>query len=338
MAEPAPIALFGYNRPEHTARAIEALAKNDLARESELNVFCDGAAVPEDETAVGQVREVARRAEGFREVRVVERDRNLGLAQSLISGISETLEREDRIIVLEDDLVTSPHFLRFMNDGLERFAGSEKVLSVCGYRFPVEGSLPDAYFLPGAFCWGWATWRRGWDLYEYDDRRLLEEIDQRDLIYEFDFMGSDPLTKILQQSLFPEKEVDSWALRWMGTACIHGMFGLYPGQSLIQNEGFDGSGRHAGLQEHFSTAMAERPMVVGDIPLALDDDVISRFRDLYRKWRVDLGGSVQDRIYYKLVPLLPEAMEKRLYNAMTRLGMRRREKRRPPPQGHVATD
>lgn len=331
MTVTAPVILFAYNRPEHTARALEALAANDLAPASSLTVFCDGPTSPEDRESVEEVRTVVReKAKGFREVRVVERDRNLGLARSIISGVDETLARHETVIVLEDDLITSRHFLRFVNDGLRKYRDDDRVISVCGYRFPVEGSLPDAYFLPGAFCWGWATWRWEWALFEHDQERLFAEILRRDLIYDFDFQGSDPLTKIFQRSLFPQENVDSWALRWMATACIHRKLALYPGQSLVHNAGFDGTGRHAKFHDRFESPMAKRPMEVADIPVEPSPVAVPKCVKLFRRWHVEEEGTLPVRAYFALARYLPRWVQKPIYTALVRRGIEKRASRRAP--------
>ncbi|TVP48080.1 MAG: glycosyltransferase [Gemmatimonadales bacterium] len=331
MTDPAPVILFAYNRPEHTARALDALAANDLAAASSLTVFCDGPAAPEDRDLVEAVRAVAReKARGFREVRVVERDRNLGLARSIITGVDETLAHHEAVIVVEDDLVTSPHFLQFMNAGLRRYRDDDRVISVCGYRFPVEGALPDSYFLPGAFCWGWGTWRWEWALFEHDQHRAFAEILRRNLVYEFDFQGSDPLTKIFQRSLFPQENVDSWALRWMATACIHGKLALYPGETLVFNGGFDGTGRHAKFNDRFESPMAQRPMEVEEIPVKPSPVAVPKCVNLFRRWHVKEGGTRPVRAYFALARYLPQSVQKAIYTALVRRGIEKRAARKAP--------
>ena len=156
----APIALFCFRRPAHLARVLEALQANTLASASILYLFCDGPRGPQDQLEVDEVRRVARAASGFAKVEVRCLEVNQGLAQSIISGVSEVLKRHGRVIVLEDDLVTSPYFLTFMNEALEKYEDTETVASIHGYLFPVLEHLPETFFIRGADCWGWATWSR----------------------------------------------------------------------------------------------------------------------------------------------------------------------------------
>lgn len=318
---PAPIVLFAYNRPEHTAAALGSLAANDLASRSEITIYCDGPRTPDDESNVRRVREVVRRARGFAAVRVVERPENLGLARSVITGVSELLAVHDRVIVLEDDLVTSPFFLRFMNAALDRYASDDRVISVCGYRYPVPGPLPETFFLPGTFCWGWGTWRRGWALFEADARRALEEIVRRNLIYEFDFRGSYRMTRLLQRTAIGDSRADSWATRWMAAAIIHGKLTLYPGESLVSNIGFDGTGRHAPRDRRYETRLATHCPRVADIPVEVDPDVLRRHRELFASWRA--GRSRLYRYYSRLARVIPAPVEKGIYSAAVRRTLRR---------------
>ena len=324
MTSNAPIALFTYNRPDHTAATLRALAANSLASESEITIFCDGPRTPEEATRTQQVREIARNAKGFRNVRVVERDENLGLARSVITGVTAVLEEHESVIVLEDDLVTSPHFLRFMNDGLKLYADDERVMSLCGYTFPIGRSLPETFFVCGAFCWGWATWRRGWALYEHDARKALDEIVRRDLIFDFDFKGSDPLTLILQATVIGDQRADSWATRWMATACIKGKYTMYPGRSLVSNIGFDGSGRHANVEVRYETPMADTCPEVGTVPVAIDPEVIKAHRELFLRWRI--GKDPRKRLFFGLTGLLPEPLEKRIYTALVHRWLKKSER------------
>jgi GT2 family glycosyltransferase len=141
----APIALFTYNRPAHTRRTLETLAANPLARDSQLVAFSDGPRTG-DEGKVAEVRAVLRERAWCGEVRIAESPVNRGLAASIISGVTELLREHDRLIVLEDDLALSPGFLAYMNAGLERYAGDERVMSVAGYLPPLKGELPPAVF------------------------------------------------------------------------------------------------------------------------------------------------------------------------------------------------
>ena len=262
----APVALFVYNRPFHTRQTVEALQRNDLARETELVVVSDGPRTPAAAPAVREVRNYVRAIQGFRVVRVVERPTNLGLANSIIDGVTAVVRDRGRVIVLEDDLLTSPHFLRFMNAGLDLYEHDERVIGLHGYMYPLPVQLPETFFLRGADCWGWATWSRGWELFEPDGRKLLDEVRRRRLEGEFDLDGAYPYTRMLSDQVRGRN--DSWAIRWHASAFLKGKLTLNSARSLVLNIGTDLSGTHCGSTRAFHVDLADTPIRLERIEVA----------------------------------------------------------------------
>jgi hypothetical protein len=259
MSRP-PITLFVYNRLVHTILTLEALQKNLGARETILYIFSDGPRSDADAEGVAAVRNYVKGVAGFADVILVERERNLGLARSLMGGIDEALGTHESIIVLEDDLVTSPYFLQFMNDALNMYADNPLVASVQGYLPPLGIQLPHVFFLRYVGCWGWGTWRRGWDLFEPDSARLLSDLKRKGLSHEFD-VGGYPFTRMLARQV--AGELDSWAIRWHAALFLADKLSLYPGESLVQNIGHDGSGIHCNQSSHFDVPLADMAISVG---------------------------------------------------------------------------
>ena len=261
----APIALFVYNRPDHLTRVAEALARNREASTSRLFVYSDAPKNTAAEEKVAAVRTAARSIAGFQSVDVVEQSVNQGVARSVMQGVGRLTERFGKVIVLEDDLLPSPYFLGYLNSALDRYESDERVISVHAYTYPVHAQLPETFFLRGADCWGWATWKRGWDLFDPDAQKLLEELQRHRLTRAFDFDGNYPYTEMLQDCI--EGRNDSWAIRWYASAFLQGKLTLYPGCSQIQNIGVDGSGRHLGKTSFFTHGDWGRAVLVGDIPV-----------------------------------------------------------------------
>jgi GT2 family glycosyltransferase len=177
--ELAPVALFTYNRPDHTKRTIESLLNNELADKTDIFIFCDAAKKTEDKNKVDEVRSFLRTINGFKNIEIIERTANLGLAKSIISGVTDVINKFGKIIVLEDDMITSRYFLSYMNKALNIYDIETDVISIHGYVYPVKNRLPETFFLKGADCWGWATWKRGWDLFEADGKKLLRKLKER---------------------------------------------------------------------------------------------------------------------------------------------------------------
>jgi len=237
----APIVLFVYNRPWHTRQTVEALQKNELATESELFIYSDAPKNEDAQEKVKEVREYIKTIDGFKKVTIIEREKNWGLANSIIDGVTKIVNEYGKIIVLEDDLVTSKYFLKFMNESLEMYHDDKRVASIHGYIFPIE-NLPETFFIKGSDCWGWATWKDRWDIFKPDGQKLLDELKSKKLQKEADFNGSYGFTKMLKDQINGKN--NSWAVRWYMSAFLREMLTLYPGQSYIQNIGFGSEGTH----------------------------------------------------------------------------------------------
>lgn len=238
----APIVLFTYNRYWHTKKTVEALLSNHLSDQSELIIFSDAPKNEETAKIVYEIRNYLKSINGFKCVTIIERERNYGLANNIMDGVSQIVNKFGKVIVLEDDLVTSPYFLDYMNKALDIYKDNDKVISVHGYMYPVKEKLPETFFLKGADCWGWATWKRGWDIFDPDGEKLLQELEAKGLCKEFDFNNSFPYTKMLKDQIIGKN--NSWAIRWYASAFLKDKFTLYPGISLVRNIGNDLSGTH----------------------------------------------------------------------------------------------
>ncbi|MEO6001395.1 MAG: hypothetical protein ABIN89_31375 [Chitinophagaceae bacterium] len=254
MKHLTPIILFVYNRPEHTKKTLDALAANHLAAESELFIYVDGlksGAQIKDIQKTQEVKKLAEAENRFKKTTIIASDFNKGLASSIIDGVTKTLVTNDRVIVLEDDLETSEYFLHFMNDTLAFYQEDNEVACISGYIYPVDEKLPETFFLRGADCWGWATWKRAWDLFEPDGKYLLDQLTKKKLLYDFNFFDSYPYSKMLKDQIAGKN--NSWAVRWYASAYLHEKLTLYPSTSFVRNIGIDGSGTHSGKRDFWQS-------------------------------------------------------------------------------------
>jgi Glycosyl transferase family 2 len=237
----APIALFVYNRPAHTRRTVAALQKNTLAKDSDLFVFSDAPKSIEAGAAVRQVRDYIAAIDGFKSVTVLARSENLGLARSIAKGVTQLIEERGRVIVLEDDLVTSPHFLEYMNAALDRYEGEDRVMQIAGYMYPATPKISeDALFLPFISSWGWATWRRAWAHFAWRDQDFAAVLDDPATTKRFDLDGHYKFSKSLRAQ--QQGKVDSWAIHWYLSVFLQRGLALFPKKTLVHNLGFDGTG------------------------------------------------------------------------------------------------
>ena len=256
----APIVIFTYNRPIHTQQTIEALLKNQYAKESDLIIYSDAAYTENAKQGVIETRQYIHSITGFNSIRVIEREKNFGLSNNIIDGVAHIINEYGRIIVLEDDLKTSPYFLKYMNEALNMYENEKEVISVHGYVYPLKRKLPETFFIRGADCLGWGTWKRGWDLFVEDGQSLLNEIREKRLEKDFDFSGAYPYTKMLEKQA--KGVVGSWAIRWYASAFLKGMLTLYPSRSLIFHNGSDGSGTNSADSDEFNVELSMTPITL----------------------------------------------------------------------------
>ena len=243
-----PIALFVYARPEHTHLTVQALQKNTLATQSDLFIFSDAAKSDSQKKAVEQVRDYVNKITGFKSITIFEQEKNMGLANSIIDGVSAICEQHDMVIVLEDDLETSPYFLDYMNKALLRYKNDTKVMQISGHMFDVDiNCTEDAFFLPFATSWGWATWANRWSLFDENCSGYHQLKNDKSAIKLFNLDNSYPYFKMLEAQI--AGKIDSWAIRWNLTVFLNKGFVLFPKASLVSNHGFDGSGVHCGNDE-----------------------------------------------------------------------------------------
>lgn len=251
----APIALFAYKRPAHLQRTLEALQRDPLFARSAVHIYCDGPRYGHDVEAIAQTREIARRF-ATPLTRLVFRDRNHGLRESIVQGVTELTAAHDRVIVIEDDLVVGDQFLTFMNAALDRYAYSDAVYQVSGHMFPVavpSGGTP--LLLPFTTTWGWATWKRAWRHFDPLAIGYRQLLDDSLLRKQFDLGGSYPYFRMLQKQ--QAGEVDSWGILWYLSVFLRQGLTVFPRQSLVANEGFDGSGTNC------STSSGEASQKIG---------------------------------------------------------------------------
>lgn len=240
----APILLFVYNRLQHTQRCIESLLNNSLSKESELFIYSDAAKETTDQKKVEEVRQYIHTIQGFKRITIIERNDNWGLARSIIDGVTTQINQYGRVIVLEDDLVVAPYFLQFMNDALETYKNEPKIGHIQACDFTQDPALPDTFLIKWTGSWGWATWDRAWKHFNPNGKELLQELKQRKLTYTFDFNGKYGFTRMLLRQI--EGKNNSWAIRWNASLFLKDILSLNVGRSLVQNEGFDGSGTNCG--------------------------------------------------------------------------------------------
>jgi hypothetical protein len=290
MQQFAPIALFVYNRPQHTERTLKYLQQNEIAAESRLFIFSDAAKTPEDEDKVKEVRQLLKSVYGFRKVEIIERKTNAGLANSIIAGVSQLLKDYKQVIVFEDDLISSPHTLTYFNEALNRYRTEERIMHIGAYMYPLKpNSLPQTFFYRAATSWGWATWDRAWNHFEPNIDTLMSQFDSKK---KRDFAIENTMNFWKQMQDYKRGNNNSWAIRWYASIFLKGGLTLNPAQSLVNNIGHDGTGVHSGINDIYNVII--NPKRITEFP-----EVIEENQEAYEMIKVFLTnrkGTIWQRI------------------------------------------
>lgn len=267
----APIVLFVYNRPQHTERTLQFLKQNELAAQSHLYIFSDGAKTDQDKEKVAAVRKIIKKVDGFKSVKVIESKANAGLANSVIAGVTQLIAEYDQVIVFEDDLVTSPHTLAYFNNALNHYREEEKVMHVGAYMYPLKSdNLSQSFFYRAATSWGWATWGRAWKNFEPDIDVLIKQFDKKKRAA---FSIDNKMNFWKQMQEFKKGKNNSWAIRWYASIFLKGGITLNPSQSLVNNIGHDGTGVHSGINDIYNVIINPKPIV--EFPTVIAEDPIA---------------------------------------------------------------
>jgi glycosyltransferase involved in cell wall biosynthesis len=288
-----PIVVFGYNRPEHLQKCLEAIENAYSKHNTPVYIFIDGPRGDEDYEANQEVISVA---DGFCDrmpIRLLISKENKGLANSIKHGIDFVLNHFESAIVVEDDIIVTENFLHFCNQGLQIFKDVTEVASIHGYCPPLKGELEGPFFLKGADCWGWATWKDRWESINWDSGELLSQIEKSGSTSEFNFDNTYDYVGLLKKQL--NGTVDSWAIRWHASMFLQQRVTLYPPKSLVQNIGFDGSGTHTGVEHKYSTSLDTQFFELENLEVSESQ----KARELFKKFFLE-KPSLQHRLLRKI--------------------------------------
>lgn len=299
-----PVALFTYNRPKHTSRVIETLSRCARFDECRLHIYCDGPNSLDQTAAVEASRRVVRDRAGRLDAKVIERETNVGLARSIVDGVTELCEEYGRVIVVEDDLVVSPDFLDYMLQGLDRYEEEANVYQISGHMFQVTHRAgTDAIFVPFPVTWGWATWKRAWRVFDWEAQGALDTLADPLTRRRFDLDDAYPYSSMLEQRLAGLNQ--SWGILWVWSVFKVDGLVLHPRRSLVWvgGSGADGPGTHCrdvselpqDPQELFMEARLVLPLTFPQ-QIIPDDVAFNRMKAFLRKHRHSSPPSLRYRV------------------------------------------
>lgn len=297
----APLVLFVYARPDHTKRTIHCLKENKHAKESELFIFSDTYKNENKKQQVDEVREfIADVAEQnwFKSVTIFYAVENMGLAKSVISGVSKIMAQYGKAIVIEDDLETTPCFIDYMNEALIFYENKKSIWSISGYTdvisFPHDYKK-DIYLSFRGCSWGWATWQDRWDLVDWDMNSYKN--------FEYNYYkrmkfnrGGKDMSAMLDAQM--DGRIDSWAIRWCYSQYENNKYTVYPVKTKVRNIGLDGSGTHKVVEKNIDPLLGGNKVVFEDI-MDVDTTVTQNFRRNFNKNNKCGPFSFTRHLFYK---------------------------------------
>lgn len=325
----APIIVFAYDRPDHLGQTLGTLVKNDLAKESVLYVYCDGArewggvtvnsvvlAVSggnyitkrygkmycrkEEYEAytqrLAEVRKLAKSQTGFKAVHVVEREKNIGLADNIVGAVTEIVNQYERVIAFEDDIVTTRGCLTYLNDALELYKDDEQVMHISAWMYPNKGQFPTTFFYDSPYpAGGWATWKRAWDHFNPDAADHVKYWENN--WKEFDIEGEDYMSRQLIGNL--NGTLKTWYIKWYSSMRRMNGLCLYPGTAMSNNIGWDNSGETSMPNTRYNVAQPAEYTKVERVPIVRNKKAFKYIRVWYsghwysKRYRVRLYNKIR---------------------------------------------
>lgn len=276
----APVVIFVYNRLEHTKKTISSLLDNALAKYSDVFIFSDGPKNVEDEVKVNKVRSYIKSVNGFNRSTIIQREKNWGLAQNIIDGVTQVVTKYSKIIVLEDDLIVSPGFLKFMNDALDYYQPVNKVWHISGWNYSIDGTeLSDVFLWRVMNCWGWGTWSDRWSKFEWNVDNVTKDFTSSE-IKMFNLDGTENFWA--QVIANKQGKLDTWAIYWYATIFKNHGLCLNPTQTFVQNIGHDGSGVHSGKTDYYSSGLNYKKEFLFEDKFVENQIAVQRIKKFYR--------------------------------------------------------
>ena len=321
MTNLAPIIVFCYNRPDHLEQTLEALSRNEFADQSTLYIYCDGpkdGASKEMRQKIAEVRQVARKRQWCKEVHIVEAEKNKGLANSIIGGVTDVINKHGKVFVLEDDLVSSPHMLKFVNKALDFYEDYAGVFSISVNRPPLSKmEIPedypyDVFACLRSYSTGWGTWKDRWNKVDWSMDAFDRCKQNSDMLRALCRLGDDfpPMMQMQEDG-----KIDSWAVRFGFAHFMHHAVAILPCKSYVTNIGFDGTGTHSGrvaytYENDLSQSVANPRM----LDMVYEDDrIINAFYNTFTYAPRPLWQKAINYIARKLGKKAPFVIKKKVY-------------------------
>lgn len=286
----APIILMAYNRDAHFKITLEALSLNINAINSSLYCYLDGPKDEDDSIAQEKIIDIVNEyKKHFKQVEIIIRKKNFGLALNISQAVTEIISIYEKVIVIEDDVVTSKSFIDFMNNALNFYEHDNRIWHIAAHsEINFEERKNEIYIWKVMNCWGWATWKNRWQHFEKNPEQLINEFSE-DMIRDFDLDGSGYFWH--QVVANASKRIDTWAIFWYATIFKNNGFCVNPYFSHTKNIGLDGSGAHCDIDKDRmrSQILNHNGKFSGKNEIIEDTDLTSSIRNIYIARRTPLN-------------------------------------------------
>lgn len=290
----APVVLFVYNRPLHTQQTLDTLQKNVWASSTELFIYSDQAKSEDEQENVDKVRALLKNITGFKKITIKNREKNFGLANSIIDGVSKIIKEYGKVIVLEDDLITSPYFLKFMNESLNFYKNENRVWHISGWNYPINtDGLDDVFFWRLMNCWGWATWEDRWRYFEKNTDKLLEEFSKQQINYLNLDGTNDAWAQVISNK---QKKISTWAVYWYATIVKNSGLCLNPSETFVQNIGLDGSGVNCGIDNSYLDLLSEKNHITYSTNYEENELALEKVKNFFKSNKISFLAKLINKI------------------------------------------
>ena len=291
-----PVILITYNRPSQTEKVLDSLKRHNVKK---LFIFSDGPKSENDLNHIYETRLLFQKID-WTDPAIIENDKNLGLANSIVNAVNYVFQKFDKVILLEDDCVPQKYFFDFIETCLDKYCDNENIFGVSGYTVPISNSILnnypyDLYFYPRIGSWGWATWKSRWQYFEYDLSKAYQKSVGEGIDLE---QGGNDIPRMIQKIKDGELK-DVWTLNWVLTVYLNRGYYIYPTLSHIENIGLDGSGVHCNKTNRF------KPNIADSKPFRFPDDILFN-EQIYRNFRKYYDVPQEFRITKKTSNGLPK--------------------------------
>jgi hypothetical protein len=293
-----PVAFIIFNRPESTRQVFQSIR---AVRPQQLLVIADAPRPthPDDIAKCAATRAIIDEVDWDCQVFKNYAEVNLGCGLRVSSGLDWVFQQVETAIILEDDCLPDRTFFPYCTELLDRYQDNPRIVHISGNNFQFGKQRGEAsyFYSHYAHMWGWATWRRAWQYYDY---HLTNWPSRRSTDW-LETLLDTPAAVAYWRQIFDRmynSEIDTWDYQWNFACWEHDGLCIHPQVDLVSNIGFNAEGTHTIRQNQF----ANLPIGSLQFPLTYPPEVIrDRSADIFvqsSKFNLDLWSRLKRKLYW----------------------------------------